>query len=162
MEQNEEITRNRSKYILKFDTWQRKSIQGNLGSSVNVVHPDTSGSCLNPSYSSGRDQEDHSSKRARANSSQVPILKKPSTRKDWWCGSRCRPEFKLQYHKNVFRQHNIWKEEKHLCFIPCTKLIQRLNVKSKIPKLLDECREYFMPLFWRIIFMAYLSSYCWL
>jgi hypothetical protein len=37
----------------------------------------------NPSYSGGRDQEDHSSKPPRANSSQDPILKKPFMKKGW-------------------------------------------------------------------------------
>jgi hypothetical protein len=32
----------------------------------------------NPSYSGGRDQEDHGSKPAQANSAQDPILKNPS------------------------------------------------------------------------------------
>jgi hypothetical protein len=45
----------------------------------------------NPSYSGGRDQEDHSSKPAQENSSQDPISKKPSTKKGWRSGSRCRP-----------------------------------------------------------------------
>jgi hypothetical protein len=45
----------------------------------------------NPSYSRGRDQEDHGSKPAWANSFQDPILKKPITQKGWWSGSRCRP-----------------------------------------------------------------------
>jgi hypothetical protein len=35
----------------------------------------------NPSNSGGRDQKDHSSKPARANSSRDPILKKPITKK---------------------------------------------------------------------------------
>jgi hypothetical protein len=35
----------------------------------------------NPSYSGGRDQEDHSSKPAQANSAQDPILKKLITKK---------------------------------------------------------------------------------
>jgi hypothetical protein len=34
----------------------------------------------NPGYSGGRDQEDHSSKSAQANSSQDPISKKPITK----------------------------------------------------------------------------------
>jgi hypothetical protein len=38
----------------------------------------------NPSYSGGRDQEDHSSKLTWANSSQNPIWKKPFTKKGWW------------------------------------------------------------------------------
>jgi hypothetical protein len=37
----------------------------------------------NPSYSGGRDQEDHSLKPAQANSSQDPISKKPNTKKGW-------------------------------------------------------------------------------
>jgi hypothetical protein len=45
----------------------------------------------NRSYSGGRDQEDHSSKPAWANSSQDPILKKFFTRKVCGSGSRCRP-----------------------------------------------------------------------
>jgi hypothetical protein len=40
-----------------------------------------------PSYSGGRDQEDHSSKPARANSLQDPISKKHITEKGWWSGS---------------------------------------------------------------------------
>jgi hypothetical protein len=35
----------------------------------------------NPSYSGGRDQEDHGLKPAQANSSQYPILKIPNTKK---------------------------------------------------------------------------------
>jgi hypothetical protein len=46
----------------------------------------------NPSYTGGRDQEDHSLKPARANSSRNPISKKPFTKKKkkgwWWSGSR--------------------------------------------------------------------------
>jgi hypothetical protein len=36
-------------------------------------------------------RRDCSSKPARANSSQDPILKNPITKKGWWSGSRCRP-----------------------------------------------------------------------
>jgi hypothetical protein len=39
--------------------------------------------CYNPSYSGGRDQEDHSLKPAQANSLQDPISKNPFTKKDW-------------------------------------------------------------------------------
>jgi hypothetical protein len=45
----------------------------------------------NPSYSGGRDEEDHGSKPAWANSSRDHILKKPITKKGWWSGSWCRP-----------------------------------------------------------------------
>jgi hypothetical protein len=46
---------------------------------------------VNPSYSEGRDQEDHSSKPDRANSSRDPILKIPNTKKCGRNGSRCKP-----------------------------------------------------------------------
>jgi hypothetical protein len=43
----------------------------------------------NPSYSGGRDQEDHGLKPVGANSSQDPSLKNPITKKlGWWSGSR--------------------------------------------------------------------------
>jgi hypothetical protein len=42
----------------------------------------------NPSYSGGRDQEDHCAKSVQANSSQDSYLKKPVTKKSWWSGSR--------------------------------------------------------------------------
>jgi hypothetical protein len=52
----------------------------------------------NPSYSGGRDQEAHSSKTARENSSQYPISKNPITKN--WAGKVAQgvgPEFKPQY-----------------------------------------------------------------
>jgi hypothetical protein len=54
----------------------------------------------NPSYSGGRDQEDHGSKPAWANSSQDPVSKKPITKKR--AGGVAQgggPEFKPQYHE---------------------------------------------------------------
>jgi hypothetical protein len=45
----------------------------------------------NLSYSGSRNQEDHSSKPAQANSSPDPVLKKPFTKKSWWSGLRWRP-----------------------------------------------------------------------
>jgi hypothetical protein len=42
-----------------------------------IIGPDAGGSPYNPSYSGGRDQEDHGSKPAQANSAQDPISKKP-------------------------------------------------------------------------------------
>jgi hypothetical protein len=63
----------------------------------------------NPSYSGGRDQEDRSSKAAQTNSLQDYISKIPFTKKGWWNGSRCRPEFKPQYcKKKKENQDNIW------------------------------------------------------
>jgi hypothetical protein len=38
----------------------------------------------NPSYSGGRDQEDHGLKPALANSSRDPISKIPNTVRHWW------------------------------------------------------------------------------
>jgi hypothetical protein len=54
----------------------------------------------NTSCSRGRDQEDHSSKPAWANSSRDPILKNPTTKN--WAGGVAQgegPEFKPQYCK---------------------------------------------------------------
>jgi hypothetical protein len=51
-------------------------------SQVPVAH------ACNPSYSGGRDQEDHGLKPAKANSLQDPIVKNPSQKKGWWSGSR--------------------------------------------------------------------------
>jgi hypothetical protein len=52
----------------------------------------------NPSYSGGRDQEDQSSKPARANSLQDPISKKPIMRKGAaGVAQGAGPEFKPQY-----------------------------------------------------------------
>jgi hypothetical protein len=45
----------------------------------------------NPSYSGGRDQEDHSLKPVQANSSWDPISKESISKKGWWSGSRSRP-----------------------------------------------------------------------
>jgi hypothetical protein len=45
----------------------------------------------NPSYSGGRDQEDHGLKPAQANISRDPVLKIPIIKKGWWSGSRCKP-----------------------------------------------------------------------
>jgi hypothetical protein len=47
------------------------------GSRVLMAH------ACNPIYSEGRNQETHSSKPARANSSQDPISKIPNTKKGW-------------------------------------------------------------------------------
>jgi hypothetical protein len=48
----------------------------------------------NPSYSRGRDQEDHGRKPARANSSQDPISKKPFTKRADGMAQDVGPEFK--------------------------------------------------------------------
>jgi hypothetical protein len=44
----------------------------------------------NPSYSASRDQKDHGSKPAGANSSGDPISKTSSQKKGWWNGSKCK------------------------------------------------------------------------
>jgi hypothetical protein len=41
-----------------------------------------------PSYSGGRDQEDHGSKPAVANGLQDPVSKKLITKTGWWCVCR--------------------------------------------------------------------------
>jgi hypothetical protein len=53
----------------------------------------------NPSYSGGRNQEDHSSKPARANSSRDPILKNLSHKRAGGVAQGVGPKFKPQYHK---------------------------------------------------------------
>jgi hypothetical protein len=54
----------------------------------------------NPSYSGGRDQEDHGWKPAWANHSQDPILKKtPSQKKASEVAQGVGPELKPQYHQ---------------------------------------------------------------
>jgi hypothetical protein len=55
--------------LLNFLIFQEKSSR--------VLVPHT----YNPSYSEGRDQENHGSKPAQANSSQDPIWKKPSQKR---------------------------------------------------------------------------------
>jgi hypothetical protein len=59
----------------------------------------------NPSYSGGRDQEDHDSKPAWAKSSQDPILKKPITKRGWWRAQGVDPDFKPHYHKKTQNQN---------------------------------------------------------
>jgi hypothetical protein len=45
----------------------------------------------NPSYSGGKDQEDHGLRPAQANISRDPISKNPITKQGWYYGSRFRP-----------------------------------------------------------------------
>jgi hypothetical protein len=46
---------------------------------VKSLEPDSVAHACNPSYSGGREQEDHGPKAVQANSSQDSILKKPDT-----------------------------------------------------------------------------------
>jgi hypothetical protein len=69
----------------------------------------------NPSYSGGRDWEDHSSKPAQANSSRKPISKKSSHKK--MAGGVAQVislefKFKLHYHKKKKNLHEIPREYK--------------------------------------------------
>jgi hypothetical protein len=84
-------------YLFNYFCWihyQFFYVTKTLNNWVPVAHT------CNPSYSGGRDQEDHSLKSAWANSLWDPILKKPSQKKGWWNGSQCiGPEFKPQYRK---------------------------------------------------------------
>jgi hypothetical protein len=52
----------------------------------------------NPSYSGGRDQEDHGSKPAQANSSQDPISKIHNIKRPGGVAQSVSPEFKPWYH----------------------------------------------------------------
>jgi hypothetical protein len=45
------------------------------------LRPGAGAQACNPSYSGGRDQDDHGSNPAGANSSQDPTLKKPNTKR---------------------------------------------------------------------------------
>jgi hypothetical protein len=71
-----------------------------------------------PSYSGGRNQKDHNSKPAQANSLQDPILKKKTLKKRAGGG----PEFKSQYCK---------KKKKALFYNP-KKFKTKKRVKSNI------------------------------
>jgi hypothetical protein len=53
----------------------------------------------NPSYSGGRDQEDHGLKPAQANSLRDPISKNPSQKMAGGVAQGLGPEFKPQYCK---------------------------------------------------------------
>jgi hypothetical protein len=53
----------------------------------------------NSSYSGARDQEDHGSKPAQANSSPDPISKIPNTKKTGGVAQGVGPEFNPWYHK---------------------------------------------------------------
>jgi hypothetical protein len=57
----------------------------------------------NPAYAGGRDQEDQGSMPAQANSSQDPILKKPSQKRPCGVAQGEGPEFKPQYHKKIHK-----------------------------------------------------------
>jgi hypothetical protein len=59
--------------------------------------PDTVAHACNPSYSESRDQEDHSSTPAQANSSWDPILKNPSQKRAGGVAQGVGPEFNPQY-----------------------------------------------------------------
>jgi hypothetical protein len=56
----------------------------------------------NPSYSGGRDQEDHSLRSAQANGSRDPVSKKPITKKRaGGVAQGVGPEFKPHYHQKT-------------------------------------------------------------
>jgi hypothetical protein len=58
----------------------------------------------NPSYSGGRDQEDHSLTQAQANSSRDPISKIPNTKRAGGVAQDVGPKFKPQYCKRKKRE----------------------------------------------------------
>jgi hypothetical protein len=81
-----------------------------------VAQPQT----YNRNYSGGRDQEDHGRNPAWEEFSR-PDLEKPTTKKGWWSGSRCRPEFKGLLQNNNNSKTNIMF--KKLClFTTCFKM----------------------------------------
>jgi hypothetical protein len=61
--------------------------------------PGASAHTYNTSDSRGRDEEDHSSKPAQANSSRDPIFKKPSQKRAGGVAQGAGSEFKPQYCK---------------------------------------------------------------
>jgi hypothetical protein len=64
------------------------------------MHFELEAHTCNPSYSGGRDQEDHGSKPTWANSSQDPVSKKHNTKeRGWQMAQGVGPKFKLEYHK---------------------------------------------------------------
>jgi hypothetical protein len=62
----------------------------------------------NPNYSGGRDQENHVSKPAWANSSQDPISKIPNTKRASGVVQGIGPEFKPQYWKKKKDHYQMW------------------------------------------------------
>jgi hypothetical protein len=73
---------------------------------IRYIHKDSWASvahACNPSYSGGRDQEDHGLKPAWANSLQDPISKTPSythKKRSGGVAQDVGPALKLKYHKN--------------------------------------------------------------
>jgi hypothetical protein len=63
------------------------------------------GATCSPSYSGGRDQEDHGSRPIQANSPWDPISKIPNTERT---GGGASPEFKPQYHTHTKKNHPWW------------------------------------------------------
>jgi hypothetical protein len=74
-------------------------------------------SACNPSYSGGRDQEDHGSKPAQENSSWDPISKKPNTKNGWWSGSRCRPWVQTHKKMSIFSSWSLFSIFSHIPYI---------------------------------------------
>jgi hypothetical protein len=91
----------------------------------------------NPSYSGGRDQEDHGLKSAQANSSPDPFSKIPNTKRTGGVAQGEGPEVKPQFKKKKKKERK--KEKK--------------NKKAQLPKRQEECREYFLGS-WRKTFLA--------
>jgi hypothetical protein len=75
----------------------------------------------NPSYSGGRDQEDHSSKPAQANSLRDLIFKNPSQKRAGGVAQGVDPEFEPQYHKK--KKEKPHKNKRNKCKIPLTVCI---------------------------------------
>jgi hypothetical protein len=65
------------------ETKVKNNIKSSLGCQALVAH--------NPSYSGGRNQEDHGSKPVGEIGHETVSQKKSITEKGWWSGSRHRP-----------------------------------------------------------------------
>jgi hypothetical protein len=72
----------------------------NKETSKSITEPGAGAHACNPSYSGGRDQEDHSLKPARPNSSQDPISKSHHKKRVGGVAQGVGPEFKPQYHRH--------------------------------------------------------------
>jgi hypothetical protein len=77
----------------------------------------------NPSYSRGRDQEDHGSKLAGANSSQDPILQKPFTKRAGGVVQGEGPEFKPQYHKKKKKDRMYFHHHRKFPHVPSFSML---------------------------------------
>jgi hypothetical protein len=108
----------------------------------------------NPSYSEGRDQEDHSLKPAQANSLWDGISKKIFTRKGWQRGSRCRSWVQTPVPQK--KKRNLW----NICVVCIHKkgVDSKTFIKEKLPD--TKSWETVKPLFHSPTSPSPLTLYC--